>query len=128
MTPDLKQLVYAFWDTMNKKKWEELANFFDPAAVVRWPNTLEKFGVADYIKVNKDYPSVWTLEVEDVQMTERNIASVVHIKSTKTASSLRAVSFFRFDQGKIQSLKEYFADDIAIPAWRVALLQDKTKN
>jgi len=128
MTIDLKQLVYAFWDTMNKKKWEELAGFFDPSAVIRWPNTLEKWNVADYIKVNKEYPSVWTLEVEDVQMTERNIVSVVHIKSNKTPSGLRAVSFFRIDQGKIQSLKEYFADDGVVPAWRIALFQDKSKS
>lgn len=127
MPLDLKPLVYAFWDTMNKKKWDELTAFFDQTAVIRWPNTNEKFNVADYIKVNREYPSVWNLEVEDVQISERNLVSVIHIKSKNTGTSLRAVSFFRFENGKIQSLKEYFADDIAIPAWRTAMLHGESK-
>ncbi len=128
MPQDLKPLVYAFWDTMNKKKWDELTMFFEPISVIRWPNTNEKFNVADYIKVNREYPSIWNLEVEDVQMTERNLVSVIHIKSKNTGTSLRAVSFFRFEKDKIVSLKEYFADDITIPAWRNAMLHGELKS
>ncbi len=124
MSTELKPLVYAFWDAMNKKHWNQLLEFFDPNAQIRWINTGEKFTPAQYVLVNKEYPAVWSIEVEDVQMTERNIVSIIHIKSKSTNHSLRGISYFRIENGKIVQLKEYFADDSTPPEWRVKLLSN----
>jgi hypothetical protein len=119
---ELKPLVYAFWDAMNKKQWNQLQEYFDPNCQIRWINTGEKFTPAQYVLVNKEYPAVWSIEVEDVQMTERNIVSIIHIKSKSTNHNLRGISYFRIENGKIVSLKEYFADDETPPEWRIKLL------
>jgi len=125
MPADLKPMVYAFFDQMNKKHWNDLLAMFDSTCQIRWINTGEKFTPEQYVLVNKEYPAVWSLEVEDVQISERNVISIIHIKSKSTNHSLRGIAYFRIENGKIVGLKEYFADDGTPPEWRSKLLSSK---
>jgi len=118
MAFDYKQAVESFWKDMNHHEWERLQSYFHTDAKISWPNTDEIFTVEDYLRVNRLYPGQWKLTLEDVQMTERNIVSIVLIQNKELFQSLRAVTFFRFESGLIVSLTEYFADDAKAPKWR----------
>jgi hypothetical protein len=120
MTFNYKKAVTEFWNSMDNHDWETLRGFFHQNAKIAWPNTDEIFSVDEYIRINRMYPGLWQLRLEDVQMTERNIISIVLITSKDEIlpKSFRAVAFFRFENGLIVNLTEYFAQDEKAPDWR----------
>jgi len=115
---DYKRAVINFWQDLNHKDWERVESYFHKNALITWPNTIETFTPHEYVTVNRIYPGEWDLNLKDVQMTEQNIVAVVKITAKNAPISLDLIAFFRFDDGLITSLTEYFAEDGLIPAWR----------
>ncbi len=117
---DYKRAVVNFWHDLDSKDWDRVESYFNKQAIITWPNTKETFTPHEYVVVNRIYPGEWDLTLKDVQITEKNIVAVVKITALDSIVSLDLIAFFRFDDGLITSLTEYFAEDGAIPSWRVA--------
>lgn len=119
MESDCKEKVIAFWNDMDMQAWENLDYYFDEKAEINWINTNEKFTVQEYVRLNREYPGDWSIDLQRLEVMESLVVSVVKIKLKHHEESVHGVSFFEFSNGKVVSLTEYIGDDTAAPQWRI---------
>lgn len=112
------KLMKAYWKDVAEQNKEPLREYFLPEAQIRWHNTNELFTVEEFLRANCEYPGEWRGEVERVEEAGESMITVTRVYSPDNQISLHAVSFFKFKEGKIQSLDEYWGDDTLPPVWR----------
>ena len=95
--------------------------FFWPDARVDWPNTGERFTVAEFLHANCEYPGQWEGEVERVLSLPGEIVTVTRVWNRQKTDYHHAVSFFQVREGRIAALEEYWGDDGPAPQWRQAM-------
>ncbi len=118
---DLEQTVASLWRDVDRQNWGGLAAYFSPSAVIRWHNTNEQFTVDEFVRANSEYPGDWAIRVERVLAAGDTVVSAVAVSAREGDASFHAASFFRFENGKIVELDEYWGDDAPPPQWRVEL-------
>lgn len=121
-----QEQILRLWAAIDQQNWADLPAFFAPQAIICWPNTNERFTVAEYVRANSEYPGDWRIAVERLEAVENTLVSVARVTLTKADLCFHAVSFFTFAEEKIVSLTEYWSEDSAPPAWRTALGIGKT--
>lgn len=110
--------ISAYWAAALAQRADEMAGFFAPGAVVRWPNTNELFTAAGFIRANCEYPGAWEGEIERVEALGPLLITVVRVFDAGRTVSFHVTSFFRVENGRIAELDEYWGDDGPPPAWR----------
>ena len=95
-----------------------LARFFTVDAQILWPNTGERFDLADYLRANCGYPGQWSGQMEKV--AEDGSYSVARVWPAEGPAS-RAVTFYQWRNGKIVQMTEYWGDIGPAPDWRRGL-------
>lgn len=113
--------IKELWLNMHTQQWEKLADFFEPKAVIEWPNTNEMFNVDGFVKANADYPGKWNTVPQRIEACERGFFSVTKISQEEDGVSFYAISFFEFKDDKITHLTEYWSENGTAPEWRKAL-------
>lgn len=114
-----KDIVIRFWQLFDQAKFGEAENLMSSSAIIWWPNTREVFRSRDrFIMVNQKYPGRWRIFVEKVISKEDLVISVVRVESSETVESYYANSFFKFEDGKINEIIEYWSENAEPPAWR----------
>ena len=113
--------IRAVWDAVLRQDAEGMRAFFWPDARVDWPNTGERFTVAEFLRANCEYPGQWEGEVERVLSRPGEIVTVTRVWNWQKTSSHHAVSFFQVREGRIAALEEYWGDDGPAPQWRQAM-------
>ena len=108
----------AFWQDVRSQNREYLSSWFREDAVIRWHCSNEQFTVAEYIRVNCDYPNDWSGEIERVEETGNTVILAGRVYPVDRSMSFHVVSFLRIDGDKIAEMDEYWADDGEAPAWR----------
>jgi len=111
-------IIKKFWKLLDEQDWEGLRVLFHPECKIVWPNTSEDFTPDEYVRLNKDYPGSWKIELEDVSETKTKVISVVRITSKDNGQSLRGIGYFHLEDDLIYYLLEYFAPDTMKPEWR----------
>lgn len=114
-----KELVVDLWNDMDKQNLDNLYLYFTNDAVINWHNTNESFDVEEFIRVNREYPGDWNIKIERLESIENLVISVVKAQLKNEDTSVHAVSFFEFHDGKIKLLNEYWGDDGKVPQWRI---------
>ena len=61
-----------FWQDILSQNRERLPSWFREDAVIRWHCSNEQFTVAEYVRVNCDYPNDWTGEIFSEYQTEKS--------------------------------------------------------
>ena len=110
--------IVDYWYAVFEKDVEKMRPYFADNATIRWHNTNEVFTVERFLEVNRDYPGLWSGEIERVESFDNKIIMAVKVFSKESNSSFHAVSFFEVAGDKITALDEYWGDDCAPPAWR----------
>ena len=108
----------AFWQDVLSQDRDNLPTWFREDAVIRWHCSNEQFTVAEYIRVNCDYPNDWSGEIERVEETGNTVILAGRVYPVDRSMSFHVVSFLRIDGDKIAEMDEYWADDGEAPAWR----------
>ena len=108
----------AFWLDVLSQNRERLPSWFREDAVIRWHCSNEQFTVAEYVRVNCDYPNDWTGEIERVEESGNTVILAGRVYPLDTSMSFHVVSFLRIENGKIVEIHEYWADDGDAPDWR----------
>ena len=108
----------AFWQNILSQNREQLLSYFSEDAVIRWHCSNEQFTVAEYVRVNCDYPNDWTGEIERVEESGNTVILAGRVYPLDTSMSFHVVSFLRIENGKIVEMDEYWADDGEAPDWR----------
>jgi len=112
--------VREFWQIFNEARFDEVVKLLHPDCQVYWPNTRESFkGPDKLVDVNKRYPGRWNIEVVDIISTDKIVVSVVRVYSKDKTQSFYATSFFKFKDGMINEITEYWGENTEPPAWRI---------
>ena len=115
------KIVRKFWQIFDEARYEDVADLLLPDCNVYWPNTRELFRGRDkLIDVNKRYPGRWYIDVVDIIAQDDIVVSVVRVYSHESKQSFYATSFFRFKNGLIAEITEYWGDITEPSAWRIA--------
>lgn len=112
----------SYWRAVLAQDADGMRAFLAPDAVVRWPNTRERFTAEEFIRVNCAYPGAWKGGLERVEYAGDVAICVVLVQSADDAQSLHAVSFLRLHGDRIVQIDEYWSDDGPVPPWRTKLL------
>ena len=107
-----------FWQDVLSQNHERLPSYFCDSAVILWHCTNEQFTVAEYVRANCEYPGNWDGETEHTEEFGNTIILVGRVFPKDKTSSFHVVSFIRLQEDKIIEMDEYWADDVAAPAWR----------
>ena len=108
----------AFWQDVLSQDRERLPFWFQEDAVIRWHCSNEQFTVAEYVRVNCDYPNDWSGEIERVEEAGNTVVLAGRVYPLDRSMSFHVVSFLRIEGDKIAEMDEYWADDGEAPAWR----------
>lgn len=95
---ELQERIRALWAAVAKQEEEALADFFHPDAVIFWHNTNEQFTLAEYLRVNCEYPGDWNGQVERIEAAGENAVSVARVWSGE--ASFHAVSLLCVPAGE----------------------------
>lgn len=114
---DIKQ----FLNAVLAQDRNAIRKYFSDDAYVNWHCTNEHFTVDEYIKANCDYPGDWDGEIERIEYSENLIITATRVFPKDKSAFFHVVSFIRVENGKIQSIDEYWADDGDVPKWRQGL-------
>ena len=101
----------SYWRAVLAQDADGMRAFLAPDAVVRWPNTRERFTAEEFIRVNCAYPGAWKGGLERVEYAGDVAICVVLVQSADDAQSLHAVSFLRLHGDRIVQIDEYWSDD-----------------
>jgi predicted SnoaL-like aldol condensation-catalyzing enzyme len=114
-------VVRNFWQIFDEARFDDVAGLLHPDCNVYWPNTREVFKGRDkLIDVNKRYPGRWHIDVVDIIAQGDTVVSVVRVYSKEESRSFYATSFFKFENGLISEMTEYWGNITEAPSWRVA--------
>lgn len=129
---DETDLPLQMWSHFNEKNWEAAQKLLSEDFEAYWPQSNERFvGPHNFIEVNRIYPGTHKIEVLDSHQSydqwehSHTVTTEVYIESKMPDGKemkLFAISFFEVVDGKITSLKEYFAETYSAPDWRKHLV------
>ena len=111
--------IHAYWDAVLKQDADAMRAFFQDTAYINWHCTNEHFTVDEFIRANCEYPGEWDGAVERVECTGSLIVTAVKVFTLNRELSLHVVSFIHTNDGKIDSIDEYWGDDGPAPQWRL---------
>lgn len=106
----------AYWARVAAQDRPALGTYFTPDARIRWHCSDEEFNLEEFLSANCDYPGAWRGQVLRVERIGTGYVTVARVWSGET--SFHVVSFFHLENGRIQTLDEYWGDDGPPPQWR----------
>ncbi len=113
--------VRKFWQIFDDARYDDVAGLLRADCNVYWPNTRELFkGREKLINVNKRYPGRWYIDIVDIISKDDLVISVVRVYSKVNNQNFYATSFFKFKDGLIAEITEYWGENTDAPAWRIA--------
>ncbi|MBI6546795.1 MAG: nuclear transport factor 2 family protein [Cyanobacteria bacterium NC_groundwater_1444_Ag_S-0.65um_54_12] len=106
------------FDAIQARDWVAAEVLFLPDAVMTWWTTSERFeGAKAIIHVNAVYPEGWSITVEHINpLADGRVHSVIQVD--QSPRSFYANSIFRFCDGRIAQLDEWWATVEEPPVWR----------
>ncbi len=113
---DIETTIRTLWQAIAGQDEETLLRFFTVDAQILWPNTDERFDLAGYLRANCDYPGRWRGRVEKIAVD--GSYSVAKIWPEDGDGAFRVVTFYRWRNGKIEYMEEYWGDIGPAPSWR----------
>lgn len=115
---DHQALVRGFLTAIQARDWAAVEAALAPDATMTWWATGERFaGAAAIVAVNATYPEGWTLHVERIDGTaEGGVHAVVRVDHPP--DTFFANARYRFADGRIATIDEWWATAEDPPAWR----------
>ncbi len=112
---EMEGTILRLWHAIAEQDAERLAGFFTVDARIFWPNTNECFDLPGYLRANCEYPGQWSGRVEKI--AGDGSWSVAKVWSPE-GDAARSVTFYRWRNGKVAEMTEYWGDVGPAPEWR----------
>lgn len=113
--------IPSYWNACLRQQADGMKAYFHPDAEILWPNTNERFTVAEFIRANCEYPGEWDGEIEKLMEAGSLAVTAVHVYSADRSLSFHVVSFLEIQEDRLARLTEYWGDDGPPPQWRQEL-------
>lgn len=114
-----------YWSALLAGDETAIASFFLPDARIFWHNTNECFTVAEFIRVNKEYPDIWKADIQYElsigEFSDELLVCAVRVYSEESGASFHCCSALRLREGLISSIDEYWGEDGRPPEWRITM-------
>ncbi len=115
MTPE--ESVRALWAAFDRFDFQAVAPLLHEDFVCEWPQSGERIrGGENFIAVNAHYPGRWRCSIRTLIANGAAVVTETDVSDGET--SVVALSFFTFEQGKIRYLREYWPEPYAAQDWR----------
>lgn len=114
-----KDIVSAFWDTMNGNDFFKAAEWLTEDFECVWPQSSEVIcGRENFAAINTNYPAhgTWKFRINSLLAEGDQVVSDVSV--TDGTVSARAITFHTIRNNKICKQVEFWPDDFAAPEWR----------
>ncbi len=115
-----KEVVEAFWSTMNTNDFHAAARHLTETYICHWPQSGETIhGPANFAALNTAYPTNgrWVFEIERL-MAEGPLAVADVLVSDSAGTDARVISFATTEGNRIAAHTEYWPDPFAPQTWR----------
>lgn len=107
-----REVVSAFWATMQANDWHKAAMYLAPECVIDWPCSGERIvGRSDFAEIQARYPTDtgrWTFDVHRLVVDGDVVVSEVTV--TDGTQSARVVAFSELEGGHIARQTEYWPE------------------
>jgi len=110
--------IEKYWNAVLCQEAAAIRSCFADGAWINWHNTDEHFTVDEFIRANCEYPGAWEGEIERICRDGACVITAVAVWSKDGTQRFHVTSFIRIEDGKIQSIDEYWGDDAPAPQWR----------
>jgi ketosteroid isomerase-like protein len=117
MTP--REVVLAFWDTLNTNDFAKASKWLSPDFECHWPQSSEIIlGRENFIAINSNYPAngKWQFTINSIVSEADNVVTDVSV--TDGTQRARAITFHTVENGFIIKQTEFWPDPYEAPAWR----------
>ena len=118
-TRNNKQVIEAFWATMQTNDFKAAGEFLHDEFLLEWPQSGERIrGRANFVAVNEDYPAHgrWEFIVHRILAEGQEVVSDVEV--TDGVITGRVITFSTIRDGKIMRQIEFWPDPFEPPEWR----------
>lgn len=116
--------VRVLWAAIEARDWTSVESVCDERLTYSLPQSGETHGRDQFLRINREYPGEWHVFLE--HLVDGNDWIVTEVTVSFGDRVDRGVSLFRFMEGKIVEIREYWPEPFAIPAWRLAWLAEKS--
>lgn len=112
-------LINKLWSLFDEKKYFETRDLFHDECKIIMKSSKEIFNDVDsYLQMNLDYPGNWRMVLEKVEILDEGAMSLVHVFSLEENDEFYATTFYKFKDGLISNIEEYWATIESQPEWR----------
>lgn len=135
-TPNNREAIDRFFNALNARRFDEIAELANPDVVQEWPQSGERMtGLKNVRAVLENYPELPRVDLQRVAGTEDNwvlTPSWTPLRITGTGDEYTVetriaypsgevwsgVSILKFRNGKVSRITEYFAEPFPAAEWR----------
>jgi SnoaL-like domain len=105
------------WARIDAQDWDGLAALLDPRLTAHYTHTGENFGPGELVRLNREYPGRWHVDVEDV--VGEGARAVSRARVSDGTQTHHVASFATVRGGLVTELVEVWAESsVAAPADR----------
>ena len=119
-----KQIVEAFWATMETNDFYAAAQLLHTDFILEWPQSRERIrGGGNFAALNTAYPAAGAWHFKINQIVSENDVVVTDVSVTDGKREDRVITFSTIRDGKIWKQVEFWPELFEAPAWRAAWVE-----
>ena len=88
----IRDRAQALWADIGAQRWDALAAYFLPGALIFWHNTDACFTAEEFVRANREYPGNWRIAV-----AYTHLAAIRACKGGKPEAKAAIMEKFGFD-------------------------------
>ena len=113
------ELIEKFWQLFDEKKYFETRDLFHDECKVYMESSREAFETIDlWLQMNFDYPGGWRTVLKRCDLIDEEAVSLAHVFSHEEEGEVYVTTFYKFKDGLISEMKEYWSAVEGQPEWR----------
>jgi len=111
-----EEVIRELWSAIECRDWGAMCSLCDERCVFTLPQSGERYNREGFVRLNREYPGDWHVNVETLIECENWVVTEVTVSFHDRSD--RGVSLFRIDNGKVVEIREYWPEPFDVPAWR----------
>ncbi|MBI5931845.1 MAG: nuclear transport factor 2 family protein [Chloroflexi bacterium] len=114
---DYRNLVETFWQAFDRFDFAAAGELLHDDFVFELPQSKERVrGRANFVAFNTYYPGQWRIAIQHLAVCDDE--AITEITASSDGQVNTAISFFRFKDGKISHIREFWPEPFSAQAWR----------
>jgi hypothetical protein len=107
------EVLREMWARIDAQDWDGMAGLLDPRLEVRYTDTGETFDPAAFVRLNREYPGRWHVDVEDVVGAGDRAVSRARVSDGQ--ETFHVASFATVRGGRVTGLVEVWSETGVAP-------------